>query len=75
MYQIIANILRHCMGKGKGQQLMEHRSFPLEFQLADGKDILQTAQRYYQLTTRKEKECASSERQSLRNSQRLKHFT
>ena len=37
------------MSKGKGQQVMEHNSFPLEFQLPDGKDkdILQTAQRCY----------------------------
>ena len=37
------------MSKGKGQQVMGHSSFPLEFQLPDGKDILQTAQRCYQL--------------------------
>ena len=37
------------MSKGKGQQVMEHSSFPLEFQLPDGKDILQTAQRCYKL--------------------------
>ena len=37
------------MSKGKGQQVMEHSSFSLEFQLPDGKDILQTAQRCYQL--------------------------
>ena len=33
------------MSKEKGQQVVEHCSFPLEFQLPDGKDILQTAQR------------------------------
>ena len=37
------------MSKGKCQQVMEHSSFPLEFQLPDGKDILQTAQECYQL--------------------------
>ena len=37
------------MSKGKGQQVMEHSSFPLKFQLPDGEDILQTSQRYYQL--------------------------
>ena len=37
------------MSKRKGQQVMEHSSFPLEFQLPDGKDILQTAKRCYQL--------------------------
>ena len=37
------------MSKGKGQQVMEHSSFPLEFQLPDEKDIRQTAQRCYQL--------------------------
>ena len=37
------------MSKEKGQQVMEHSSFQLEFQLPDGKDILQTAQRCYQL--------------------------
>ena len=31
------------MSEGKGQQVMEHNSFPLEFQLPDGKDIFQTA--------------------------------
>ena len=36
------------MNKRKCQQVMEHK-FPLEFQLPDGKDILQTAQRCYQL--------------------------
>ena len=35
------------MSKGKGQQVMEHNWFPLEFQLHDGKDALQTAQKYY----------------------------
>ena len=28
------------MSKGKGQQVMEDNSFPLEFQLLDRKDIL-----------------------------------
>ena len=37
------------MSKGIGQQVMERSSFLLEFQLPDGKDILQTAQRCYQL--------------------------
>ena len=37
------------ISKGKGQQVIEHSSFPLEFQLPDGKDILQTAQTRYQL--------------------------
>ena len=37
------------MRKGKGQQVTEHSLFPLESQLPDGKDILQTAQKYYQL--------------------------
>ena len=37
------------MSKGKGQQVMKDRSFPFEFQLPDEKDILQTAQRCYQL--------------------------
>ena len=37
------------MSKGKGQQVMEHHSFPLEFQLPDGKNMLQTAQRCYRL--------------------------
>ena len=37
------------MSKGKGQQVMERSSFPLKFQLPDGKDILQIAQRCYQL--------------------------
>ena len=36
------------MSKGKGQQAMEHNWFPLEFQLPDGKDTLQTAQKCYQ---------------------------
>ena len=36
------------MSKGKSQQVMQHSSFPLEFQLPDGKDIIQTAQRCYQ---------------------------
>ena len=31
------------MSKEKGQQVMEHSSFPMEFQLPGGKDILQTA--------------------------------
>ena len=35
--------------KGKGQLITEHSSFPLEFQLADGKYALQTAQSCYQL--------------------------
>ena len=30
------------MGKGKGQHVLEHSSFSFEFQLPDGKDILQT---------------------------------
>ena len=33
------------MSKGKGQEVMEHNWFPLEFQLPDGKDVLQTAQK------------------------------
>ena len=37
------------MSKGKGQQVMEHSLFPLEFKLPDGKDIFQTVQRCYQL--------------------------
>ena len=32
------------MSKGQGQQVMEHSSFPFEFQLPCGKDILQTAE-------------------------------
>ena len=36
------------MSKGKGQQAMEHNWSPLEFQLPDGKDALQTAQKCYQ---------------------------
>ena len=35
------------MNKRKGQQVMDHSLFPLEFQLPEGKDILQTAQRGY----------------------------
>ena len=34
---------------GKGQQAVEHSSFPLEFQLPDRKGNSQTAQRCYQL--------------------------
>ena len=37
------------MSKGKGQQVIEHNSFLLNFQLPDGKDTLQTAQKCYQL--------------------------
>ena len=37
------------MSKGKGQQVTEHTSIPLELQLPDGKEILQTAQRCYHL--------------------------
>ena len=37
------------MSKGKGQQVMEHSSFPPEFQLRDRKDTLQTAQKCCQL--------------------------
>ena len=37
------------MSKSKGQQVMEHNSFPLEFRLPDRKDTLQTAQKCYQL--------------------------
>ena len=33
------------MFKGKGQQVMEHYSFPLKFQLPDRKDTLETAQK------------------------------
>ena len=33
------------MSKGKSQQVMEHNWLPLEFQLPDGKDALQTAQK------------------------------
>ena len=40
------------MSKGKGQQAMEHNWSPLEFQLPDGKDALQTAQKCYQSTER-----------------------
>ena len=29
------------MSEGKGQQVMDHNSFPLEFQLPDGEDIPQ----------------------------------
>ena len=36
------------MSKGKGQQAMEHNWSPLEFQLPDEKDALQTAQKCYQ---------------------------
>ena len=32
------------MSKGKGQQVMEPNLFPLEFQLPDGNNSLQTAQ-------------------------------
>ena len=39
------------MSKGKDHPVMEQSSFPLEFQLLDRKDILQTAQRRYQLKT------------------------
>ena len=31
------------ISKGKSQQVMNHSSFRLEFQLSDGKDILETA--------------------------------
>ena len=37
------------MSKGKGQQVMEHSLFLLEFQLPGRKDTLQTAQKCYQL--------------------------
>ena len=37
------------MSKRKGQQVVEHSLFPLEFQLPDGKDVLRTAQRCYQI--------------------------
>ena len=37
------------MSKGKGQQVMENNWFPLGFQLPDGKDTLQTAQKCDQL--------------------------
>ena len=37
------------MIKRKGQQLMEHNSFQLEFQLPNGKDTFQAAQKRYQL--------------------------
>ena len=37
------------MSKRKGLQVMEHSSFLLEFQLPDGKAILQTARQGYQL--------------------------
>ena len=40
------------MSKGKGQQVMEHSWFSLEFQLPDGKDAIQTAQKSYQLKTK-----------------------
>ena len=36
------------MGKGKGQQVMEHNLFPLEFQLSDKKETLQIGQKCYQ---------------------------
>ena len=36
------------MSKGKGQQVMEHSLFELEFQLPGGKNILNTARRCYQ---------------------------
>ena len=35
------------MSEGKGQQAMEDNWSPLEFQLPDGKDALQTAQKCY----------------------------
>ena len=37
------------MSKEKGQEVMEHSSFSLEFQSPDGKNVLQTAQRCNQL--------------------------
>ena len=37
------------MSKGKGQQVMEHSLYALEFKLPDRKGILQTVQRCYQL--------------------------
>ena len=37
------------MSKGKGQRVMEHNSFPLEFQVPEEKDTVQTAQKCYQL--------------------------
>ena len=40
------------MSKGKGQQVMEHSLFLLEFQLLDGKDTLQTEQKCYQFISR-----------------------
>ena len=41
--------IRSHMSKGKGQQVMGYNWFPLEFQLPDGKDALQTTQKCYQL--------------------------
>ena len=43
------------MRKGKGQQVMGHNSFPLEFQLPDGKDTLQTAQKCHQLKIQRQR--------------------
>ena len=37
------------MSKGKGQQVIKRNSFPFKFQLPDGTDTLQTAQKCYQL--------------------------
>ena len=37
--------IRSHVSKGKGQQVMEHNWFPLEFRSSDGKDALQTAQK------------------------------
>ena len=44
------------MSKGKGQQVMEHNLFPLEFQLPDGKDALQkedNQQKYSEISLEK----------------------
>ena len=45
------------MSKGKGQQVTEHNWFPLEFQLPNGKDTLQTAQKCYQLKIQSFRKC------------------
>ena len=45
------------MSKGKGQQAMEHNWSPLEFQLPDGKDALQTAQKCYQSKIQSSRKC------------------
>ena len=49
--------IRSHISTGKGQQAMEHNSFPLEFHLLDGKDAFQTAQKCYQLKIRSSCKC------------------